>query len=100
MADVSLDDLIKKDKEKNKAQRSNNVLAILSRKPSKRNPFTNRDTRVNQSKAPNIQINNSLISLTSKINTTTDKSSKGKNSNALRTLKDQKNSNKTDQEKS
>ena len=37
MADVSLDDLIKQDREKNKSQRSNNVLAILSRKTLKIN---------------------------------------------------------------
>jgi hypothetical protein len=37
MADVSLDDLIKQDREKKKSQRSNNVLAILSRKTLKIN---------------------------------------------------------------
>jgi hypothetical protein len=37
MADVSLDDLIKQDREKKKSQRSNNVLDILSRKTLKIN---------------------------------------------------------------
>jgi len=49
-------------------------------------------------KALETQINR-LTNLISKINTSTNKSSKAKNSNALRTLKGHKNSNKTNQEK-
>lgn len=99
MADVSLDDLIKQDKDKNKAQRSTNVFAILSRKPSKRKSYTNKEIKMNLNKAATDH-NNSPTNPTSKINNTTNLSFRAENSNKLRTLRDQPNSNRINLEKS
>jgi len=98
MADVSLDDLIKQDREKHKAQRSNTVKALLCRKTSKRKSFTNKEIKMRPSRTLN-NLNNNPTSLTSKINTTTSQSFRAKNFNTPRP-KDQKNSNKISQEKS
>ena len=98
MADVSLDDLIKQDREKHKAQRTNTVHALLSRKPSKRKSFTNKEIRMSLSQTLT-NLTSSPTSLTSKISTTTNPNFRAKNFNMLRTLKGPTNSNKISQEK-
>ena len=98
MADVSLDDLIKQDKDKQKAQRSN-VLTLLCRRTLKRNPSTNKDHTMTPNKTQ-IKLSTSQTSLTSKINHLINRGFKAKNSKNPTTLKGQKNSNRTTQEKS
>jgi hypothetical protein len=98
MADVSLDDLIKQDREKHKANRSNTVQALLCRKHSKRKSFTNKEIKMSLSKT-RANLTSSPTSLTLKINTTTNQSFRAKNFNMLRTLRGQKNSNKINQGK-
>lgn len=98
MADLSLDDLIKQDREKNKTQRTN-VHTLLCRKPSKRKSSTNKDNPVIQNRTP-INLAHNPTSLTSKTNKITSRSFKAKNSLKLRTPKGQKNSNRINQEKS
>lgn len=97
MADVSLDDLIKQDKDKQKAIRTN-VHSPTSRKPLKRKSSINKEISPTLDRTPTSPLNNSPTSLTSKIDqTTTNPSFRAKRTSNLKTPKDHRNSNNTNQ---